>query len=55
MISRPRVPGTVRNGMYAGVGKITGLPGCENTVIAAARPVITSGSGRTRPGSTSQP
>ena len=55
MISRPSSGGQVRNGMYAGVGKITGVPGREKTVIAASRPLTTSGSGRTRAGSTVHP
>ena len=41
--------------MYAGVGTITGVPGREKTVIAASRPLTTSGSGRTLAGSTVQP
>ena len=34
---------------------MTGLPGREKTMIAACRPVMTSGSGRIRAGSTAQP
>ncbi len=47
--------GTNTNGMYAGVGRITAEPGAEKCSIAATSPDITSASGRTRSGATSQP
>ena len=43
MISRPRKGGTDRNGMYAGVGKMTGEPGREKRVMAISSALSTSG------------
>ena len=41
--------------MYAGVGRMTALPGSVKCLIVARRPAITSASGRTRSAGTSQP
>jgi hypothetical protein len=41
--------------MYAGVGKITGLPGREKALIAACRHFSTSAIGQTLAGSTCHP
>ncbi len=35
----------MRNGMYAGVGRMTGEPGREKCVMAISRALITSGTG----------
>ncbi len=53
--SRPSIAGTRRNGMYPGVGSRIGLPGGLKCRIVAVSPVSTSGSGRTRSGSSAQP
>jgi len=55
MISRPTRPGTIRNGMQAGVGTLTGEPGRDKCVIAISSALITSGTGWTDPGSTCHP
>ena len=53
--SRPSAAGTVRNGMYAGVGRTTGVPGGENRSMATCSPATTSASGVIHAGGTSQP
>ena len=55
MISRPRNFGTIRNGMYAGVGRMTGEPGREKCVMASSSPLITSGIGWMSAGSACHP
>ena len=52
---RPSAGGTVRNGMYAGVGSTTGVPGALKCSIAIVSAATTSATGRTSAGSTAQP
>ena len=53
--SHPTAGGTARNGMYAGVGRTTGLPGGVNRSTATCSPATTSASGVIQSGRTSQP
>jgi len=55
MISRPSIFGTVRNGMYAGVGTTTLVSAAEKCRMADSSPVMTSSIGRMRSGATAQP
>ena len=53
--SRPSCGGTLTNGMYAGVGSTTGVPGALKCSIASRSAATTSATGRTSTGSIAQP
>jgi hypothetical protein len=52
---RPCRCGTVRNGMYAGVGTMMAAPGEVNDSITNSKAAMTSGTSRTSSADTFQP
>ena len=55
MTRRPSIWGTIKNGMYAGVGTMTAEPGGVKRSIVTSKAVMTSGRWCTRPAGTCHP